>query len=134
MSVFDELIQGAEELTEKANAYMEGKEFLPNNEVTDRIWKASLKLFERHGGKFSENDTLLFDGLDWEALPWWAAQTLDGWMPYSAVPRNGSLKFSLGFSPAALDANLRNIMEIAEGRETEELDFGICADFKKEVA
>lgn len=43
-----------------------------------------------------------------------------------------SLGFALGYSPAAQDARLRNILEIAEGRETVELDFPIvfksCSD------
>lgn len=122
-SYFRELAAAADELTAKADAYMAGKEFIPNDQVIDRIWAACLKLFERHGGRYSGGGTLLFDGLDWESLPWWAAQTLDGGMPYASIPRDGSLGFSLGFSPASQDAHLRNIMEIAEGRETEELNF-----------
>lgn len=121
---FTELKEGAEQLDALAEVYMEDKEFLPNDAVMDRIWEACLRLFKKHGGYY-DGGHLRFDRLDWDRLPWWAAQTLDGWMPYSSVPRNGSLGFALGYSPASMDAHLRNILEIAEGREHRELDFPI---------
>ena len=124
-NLFARLAAGAEDLDRKAEAYLSDKEFIPSPDVAERIWQASLRLFKKHGGTCSDKGYMRFAELDWDALPWWAAQTLDGWMPYSGPPRNGSLGTLLGYSAASLDAHLRNIMEIAEGRETEELYFPV---------
>lgn len=133
-NIFVRIAEGAEEITCKAEAYLEGKEFLANDDVRDRIWQASLKLFEQHGGSFSGKERYLsYENLDWDALPWWAAQTLDGWMPYSQPPTKASLGHLLGYSPESQDAHLRNIMEIAEGRETDELDFPVTFTTKDDA-
>ena len=129
---FRRLAAGANELDRKAEAYMADKEFIPNDEVKYRIWRASCALFHKHGGTCDKDDYMRFCDLDWDALPWWAAQTLDSTIPYGEVPRNGSLGFSLGYSAASQDAHLRNIMEIAEGREQHELDFPVVFKLKEE--
>lgn len=121
---FKQLVAGAETLDAKADAYMASKPFLPNDEVIDRIWAVCLRLFKEHGGRY-EGDTMVFADLAWDDLPWWAAQSLDGWMPFVGESKNGSLAYALGHSAASRDAHLRNIMEIAEGRETEELTFPV---------
>lgn len=115
---FAAIRERADQITKMAQEYLDRLEFLPNDVVMDRIWQAAQKIFEANGG----------DNGDWTKLPEWVANTMDGWMPYSGVPRNGSLHFSLGFSPTSQDAHLRNLLEIVEGRETEELDFPVVAE------
>ena len=72
----------------------------------ERIHKAAFELFK-------------ISGENWDAIPDWAATVVEGGMPYYGVPRNGSLKFTLGFSVVSQEAHLRNLLERAEGRTME---------------
>ena len=123
LNYFQLMQKGVEELDKKADKYLSDKEFIPNDEILNRIWKYCLELFFANGGKEDELGFLIFENLNWENLPWWVADGLDGHLPYCSVPINGSLNFSLGFSSSSFDAHLRNLLEIAEGREKNELDF-----------
>lgn len=123
MSYFEIMKNGVAELDKKANEYLSDKEFISNDEILERLWKYCLELFYANGGEKDQSGILDFENLNWENLPWWARSALDGHLPYSSIPENGSLNFSLGFSSASFDAHLRNLFEIAEGRENKELDF-----------
>lgn len=112
MNYIQELMTGCEELDRKGQAYLDGLPFLPNDEVKQRIFVKARELFD------AANE-------DWDAVPEWVAQTMDGHMPYSVIPRNGSLYFSLAFSIVSMEAHLRNLLERVEGRETKELDFPV---------
>ena len=117
MTYFEKISAECDKLTQKANKYLSGLEFIPNDQVMNRIYAKAKEIF------FEANE-------NWDAVPEWVAQTMDGWMPYSTIPRNGSIGFALGYSPASQDAHLRNLLEIVEGRETKELDFPVVVDYK----
>ena len=110
MNYFVQIMEECEKLDEKADAYLSKLPFMPNDDVAERLHKAAWKQFKDAGE-------------DWGAIPDWVADIVDGHMPYYGIPHNGSILFSLGFSVASQEAHLRNLMEIAEGRETEMLDF-----------
>lgn len=133
MNYFKEISDRCDEITEKASKYLEGLPFIPNDEVVERIWKKALEIGEKHGLTYNESGSILFENLKWENLPEWAASSLDGWVPYSVIPKNGSIYFSLAFSVVSQEAHLRNLLEIVEGRETKELDFPVIVP-KKELA
>lgn len=114
MSYFNEIITNAESLDTLANMYLDKLPFLTVQETAERIEAASYKIFEAAGR-------------DWDAVPWYVAQVVDGCMPFYGIPRNGSLRFALGFSVASQEAHLRNILELVEGRETKELEFPVMA-------
>jgi hypothetical protein len=118
MNYFDAIKRRTEELDVLGQAYLNKFDFLPNDQICDRIWAAAKKIF------LDKNE-------DFDSCPWWVAQTIDYCLPYSTIPKNGSIYFSLGFSSVSQDAHLRNLLEIAEGRETMELDFEVLA--KKEI-
>jgi hypothetical protein len=99
-NLFAEISASAERLNERGQAYLDRLPFLDNDTVIDRILAAMPT-----------------------PLEWVNEQIEDGGMPYAVMPRNGSLHFVIGFSVVSRDAHLRNVMEIAEGRETDELDF-----------
>lgn len=105
-----QLMDGADELSAKGEAYLRNLPFLPNNEVAERIFKRAWEIFKASGE-------------DFDAVPDWVASSVDGTVPYASESRNGSLAYLMGYSPEARDARLRNLLEIAEGRETQELDF-----------
>ena len=105
----------ADELTRLANDYLNKFDFLTNDEICQKIYKKAWELFKQADENFN-------------AIPEWVALTVDGWMPYTCRSRNGSLHYTLGFSPASQDAHLRNLLEIAEGRETKELPFPVVCE------
>lgn len=115
MNYFQAIAFRVEQIDELANAYLKKFEFLPNDQIMDRIHAAAYKIFK------DKNE-------DWGAVPDWVSSTMDGWMPYTPGSRNGSLYHSIALSLPSQDAHLRNLLEIAEGRETKELDFPIMAE------
>jgi hypothetical protein len=114
MSYFEELIAAEQVITKKANDYLDKLPFMSNDEVMEKLHKIAWKLFRDKNENF-------------DAIPDWAATIVDGWMPYVSSRPNGSLNYTLGFSVASQDAHLRNLLEIAEGREEKELDFDVVA-------
>ena len=112
---FEAISIRCEELDKLGEEYLSKFEFLDNEEVCNRIWKAANAIFK------AKNE-------DWDAVPEWVASTLDGGIPYAGNSRNGSIYYSLGLSVVSRDAHLRNLLEIAEGRETEELSFAVLAE------
>src|SRR5262245_49887817 len=118
MSYFTDLANASRELDQKAQAYLDQFKFLPNDIIINRIIDAAKDLYERVDG-------------DWDQLPDWAAAVMDGHIPYTDY-KNGSIGFALGFSVVSRDAHLRNLLEIAEGRTSVELDFPVVAEVKGE--
>ncbi len=99
---FQDISDACDALTEKADNYLKNLPFLTNDEICQRIWDKANQIFK-------DNNE------DWDKVPEWVADTIDG-----------SLHFHLGFSSASWDAHLRNLLEKIEGREEKELDFGFC--------
>ena len=114
MNYFSAIAYRANELDKLGESYLKQFEFLSNNEILDRLWKKANQLFTNANK-------------DFDAIPEWAADFLDGWVPY-APSKNGSLYHALGISVVSRDAHLRNLLERAEGRETKELNFPILAE------
>lgn len=104
MDYFTAISHRCNQLTEISQAYLDKLPFIPNDEVMERIWNAAQKY-----------EAELDADIDWDSVPEWAARTLDGWMPYSQEPRNGSIYFALGYSVVAQEANLRRLLEYVEG-------------------
>lgn len=114
-NIFKLIIQRCEELDRLGNAYLDTLPFLTNDEMCQRIWVKAHEIY-----KAANEDS--------DAVPDWVLTTVDGCVPYSQPPRNGSLRYLLGYSLASNDAHLRNLLEIAEGRTTKELDFPVVAE------
>lgn len=112
MGYFRAITEECEILNEKAQHYLDQLPFMDNKSVIRRIMDIAYNIFEKHGK-------------DWDAVPDWVATTIDHAVPYSCIPKNGSLHYALGYSVVSQDAHLRNLLEIAEGRETKELDFPV---------
>lgn len=117
INYFSALSKESDELTKKALEYLDKFDFLTVDEMSERIWKAAWEKLNKLGESGIEEK--------WDELPEWIKTVYDGYIPYSQPPKNGSLYYALGYSPAASEANLRNLLEIAEGRETEELNLPI---------
>lgn len=111
MNYFSAISKRAEELNALGQEYLNKLPFMSNDDVCQRLWDVAWEI----------------DASDQEN-PDWVWSTTEGNIPYGGVPRNGSLYFSLGFAMVANDACLRNLLEVAEGRETEELDLATLAE------
>jgi len=118
MNLFDQIRKEAEELDRKAKEYLDSVPFMSTDRCMRKIYIKAKQIFDESGE-------------DWENIPEWVALTMDGWMPYSTIPNNGSIGFSLGFSVLAMEANLRHLVEIAEGRTDKELDLDVLAQSAK---
>ena len=116
---FQVLIDNCEKLNEQGQAYLDTLPFIPSDEVAERIYKKGMEIFH------AANE-------DWSAVPEWVKTVADGFVPYSEAPRNGSLRYALGWAMVSQEAHLRNLLERAEGRTTEKLDFEILADVNME--
>lgn len=114
MDYFEEIRKSVEEIDKLANAYLDKFEFISNEEMGDRIHAAAYKIFK------GANE-------DWNSIPDWVASCMDFHVPYMSVSQNGSIFYALAFSCTSRDAHLRNLLEIAEGREEKELDFPVVA-------
>lgn len=112
MNYFEALTKEREELNQKGQDYLDTlSEEISADEAAERIYKAAKKIFKEKG----------------EDSPEWILDLVyDGFMPYYGLPKNRSLRVTLGFSIVAQEARLRNLLEIVEGRETKELDFPAC--------
>jgi len=110
MKYFAAISKRADELTVLGQEYLDALPFMSNEDVGQKIWDKAIEIDESDG----EN-------------PEWVDEALDGFIPYYGVPRNGSIYFSLGFSPTAQDALLRNFMEHLLN-QTEELKFPCLAE------
>lgn len=118
MNYFEAISFRCSQIDDLASNYLSRLPFLSNEEVLDRLWVKACEIWESNGKEFNQKS------------PEWVENWMDGWPPYS-TPNNGSLYFSLGWSLVSQDAHLRNLLERAEGREKEELNFPILAE--KEV-
>lgn len=112
MNYFEALAKECEELNQKGQDYLDTlSEEISVDEAAERIYNAAKKIFEEKRGNAPE---------------WILDLVYDGFMPYYGIPKNGSLRFILGFSIVAQEAKLRNLLEIVEGRENKGLDFPAC--------
>lgn len=125
MNYFQAISKRCNELTEKANTYLEMfDDGLSNDEMIQKIFDKSVILMneaKERGEDF------------WETLPDWATSSLDYAVPFSNIPINGSLYFSLGFSIAAFEANLRILYEYVmdDSKDgNEELEFFVALSEK----
>lgn len=114
MDYFEAITFRREQIDKLAQDYLDKFEFISNPDILEELWKIANDLFEKANK-------------DWGAIPEWAANFLDGWIPY-APSKNGSLYHALGVSVVSADAHLRNLFERVKGRETKELDFPILAE------
>lgn len=104
------------ELDSLAQTYLDKFEFVTNDEMLQRIWDAA-------------NQSLINHNDDFNAIPEWAANVLEGGLSFYCNPsKNGSIYYALALSVVSKDAHLRNLLERAEGRETQELEFAIIAE------
>jgi hypothetical protein len=110
MGYFAAIVKRCSELDELGQNYLSRLEFLSRDAICERIWNKANTLFRAAGE-------------DFDKVPDWVASTVDGYIPYSCMSRNGRLYYKLGYSVVAQDALLRNLLEIVEGRESIELDF-----------
>ena len=118
MNYFAAILFRTNQIDELAQAYLNKFEFMPNDQILDRLWDIANAEFKT---KCNE---------DWnqcDKLPEWMQSYLDGWTPY-APPKPGSLYSTLSYSCVSNDAHLRNLLEQAEGRETNGLEFPVCAE------
>jgi len=111
---FDKITEQCDLLNEQGRAYLDRLPFINNEEVCERIFRIARKIFE--DGRESR-----------DAIPEWIEVIANGYIPYSAPPKNGSLHYSLGWAIVSQDAHLRNTLERIEGRETTKLNFGVLA-------
>lgn len=118
MNYFKALTEECEKLDDLGQKYLDKFEFLPNDQIAERIFRVAKRLLQE------AND-------DWNKIPEWAAMCLDYGVPYTQRSKNGSIFYALGFSCVSQDAHLRNLLEIAEGRETKELDFPVVVNKKE---
>lgn len=119
MLYFSDLSKKCDELNALGQAYLDSLPTIPNDEVVNRIMTRAHQIFE-------ENNE------DWDKIPEWVGFVLDGHVPYSLPPKDGSINALLGHSMVSQEAHLRNLLEIAEGRTTEELTFPVRAEIKEE--
>jgi hypothetical protein len=118
MNYFAAISFRCNQLDEMGQKYLDKFEFLSNDAILNRLWKIAQKLFK---------DKCNEDWAQIDKIPDWAGNYLDGWIPY-APSRNGSLFYSMGYSVVSCDAHLRNLLERAEGREKNELDFPVVVE------
>lgn len=112
---FSELARCAKELDVLAETYLARLPEITDDDVAERLWSIAHTTFPDP------------EAIGWENLPAWAESILDYHMPFYGPTRDGSLGHSLGSSLRSREAHLRNLLEIAEGRETEYLTFPCCA-------
>lgn len=108
LNYFEFILNESEKLTQKGNEYLEKLPLMHNDEVAKKIYEHAKRIYDEKGD---------------EGSPDWVLEALDGYIPYYAIPKNGSLYFTFAFSPSAQEAKLRNFLEVLEGRECDFLDF-----------
>ena len=118
---FEELARRAELLSDRGQEYLDGFSFMANEKIISAVVD---KIYSKYG---LPEEFIVWQSFDWNQATGLEQSILDGWFPYAGIPKNGSLRFSLGFSPVANDANLRNVYEhIVNGAKL--LDLPIIAD------
>lgn len=110
MNYFAAISRRADELNQLGEKYLQKLPFMSNHKICKRLWAIAAKI---------DKST--------ETNPDWVDSTLDHSIPFASPPRNGSLYFSLGFAITAQDAKLRNLLEVAEGRDSE-LNLAVLAE------
>lgn len=114
MSYFDKIIQRADKLNKIGQQYLDNLPFISDENVVTAIYNKAVTIFNEHNR-------------NWETIPEWVAQVLDEGVPYSHAIENGSLHYTLGWAITAQSANLRNYLEVFEGRESEHIKLQMLA-------
>lgn len=120
MGFFSDLSKRCDQLSEVAQKYLDTLPFISSEECTKRIWNWAWEQVD----KDDRGDVIFNEKHDF------AEQIIDGGVPYSEQPSNGSLHYSLGWSVTAQDANLRSLLEFVEGRQNEWIKFKCLADLE----
>ena len=119
MGYFDDLEKAREELDEKAQNYLNQFDFMATTDMCERIWDKGWEILKKHKDDYESIPELYKDAVTCIG---------EGSMPYlDFAKRPGSFNKTLGLSLVSVDAHLRNLLEILEGRTDKELDFGLVA-------
>lgn len=121
MSYFKRISDECTKLSETAQKYLDKLEFIDSELCCRKIWDwACSQMDEDERGYF------VFNGKNELA-----EYIVDSGIPFSEMPSNGSLHYSLGWSIVAQDANLRSLLEFVEGRQKEWVKFECLVDLEK---
>ena len=112
---FDAIAARVSELNTISQTYLDKFEFIPSDEIADRIWVRAWQIFEVYNK-------------DFDCCPKLAADIIDNGVPFCSPSKRGSLFDLLALSIVSKDAHLRNLLERIEGRTTETLPFPIMAE------
>jgi len=123
MSYFKQISENCETLSDIADNYLKSLPYIDNDSCIKRIWDWACSQMESDGTGY-----FIFNGKND-----FAEQIVDSGVPYSEIPTNGSLRYSLGWSVTAQEANLRSLLEFVEGRQSEWTLFECLADGDKPI-
>jgi len=104
MNYFAAIAKRSEELNDMAQVYLDSLPFISDPDCVGMIWEKANEIFKAA----NEN---------WAKVPEWVADSMDGYVPFSQSPSNGSLYVTLGHAVTARSANLR-MLEYAYGRRS----------------
>jgi hypothetical protein len=104
-----------------AQEFLDQFPFVPSDEIAEDIDTRAWKIFR------DENE-------DWESIPEWVADVVDGGVPYCGGSRNGSPHHSIGLSVTSLDAHLRCYWENIKNDTNFILPFPIIAPLIPDLA
>jgi hypothetical protein len=120
MNLFSKISEDCNQLTEVAQRYLDTLPFISNDDCIERIWVWACNQMDK-----DEKGYFVFNGKNGLA-----EDIVDSGVPFSVLPKNGSLVYSLGWSVTAQDANLRSLLEFVEGRQTEWVKFKCLVDLE----
>jgi hypothetical protein len=118
MSYFNLIVEECNKLNLKAQTYLDSLPFIDNDTLINKIWSWAWEQMDK-----DQNGYVIFNGKN--SL---AEEIIDEGVPYTKIPNNSSIHYSLGWAIVAQDANLRSLYEFIEGRQTEQLTFKMLAD------
>ncbi len=116
MNYFKAILKRCEEIDALAEKWLSKFDFIDSPTLCQSIYDKAWDIFEE------ANE-------DWDAVPEWVAEVVDGHIPYAGIPENGSLFYSLGFSVISQDAHLRHFYETnVLGKSIVDLSFPVLAE------
>ena len=113
MGYFTDISNKCTELSKTAQVYLDKYDFISSQDCISRIWSWAWSNMDK-----DEDGNPIFNGKNELA-----EDIVDGGVPYSVPPKNGSIHYSLGWSIVAQEANLRSLLEFVEGRQKEWIKF-----------
>ncbi len=121
MNYFEAIAKRCAELDALAEERMKGLPFISCPDMVDFLWVEAHRIFK------TENE-------DWDAVPDWVGYAMDGFIPFTQPPHNGSIYHALGFSMQAMEYNLRLYYEaVKAGRDPDGQEFVPCLAEKEIV-